>query len=348
MDSNQYSHAPDWRKQLRANSLRTSWVILLFFSIYLGLGLLIDTYLNLSPQTPTVSDTLWALLSFQITPVVTLVMLGVAGVSLWVTFHFSDQLMLLGTEYQLVPADSSDPTEKQLYHVVEELTLAAGMRYVPKIYIIDADYMNAFASGHSEKSAMVAITRGLLTKLDRSELQAVMAHELSHIRHGDIKLTMTASVLSNLTLMTLDVVFYNMMFARGENEEQRGNNQLAIIIMILRFLLPLVTVLLTFYLSRTREYMADAGCVELTRDNQPLGRALLKIHQDTLAHATQYNAAYRNTTHEDVRRASYLYDPSQAGISMVQSANNLFSTHPDLANRLKALGIEFDPALFNK
>lgn len=341
----QNNQTPDWRKQLKKNTLRTTWVILLFFAIYLGLGLLIDTYLHISPQTPTAADSFHALITLQITPIVTLIMLGVASISLFVTFSFADQLMLLGTEYQQVTAETTDPSGKQLYHVVEELTLAAGMRYVPKIYIIDADYMNAFASGHSEKSAMVAITRGLLTKLDRSELQAVMAHELSHIRHGDIKLTMTASVLSNLTLMALDVVFYNLMFSRDE-EEQRGNNQLAIIIMLLRFLLPLVTLLLTFYLSRTREYMADAGCVELTRDNQPLGRALLKIHQDSVAHAAQYSNAYRNTAHEDVRCASYLYDPSQAGISMLQSANNLFSTHPDLANRLKALGIPFDPTLF--
>ena len=86
--------------------------------------------------------------------------------------------------------------------------------------------------------------------------------------------------------------------------------------------------------------MADAGCVELTRDNQPLAHALLKIHQDTEQNAAQYQAAYQSTAHEDVRRASYIYDPSQAGISMMASASNLFSTHPDLKNRLKALGVE--------
>jgi heat shock protein HtpX len=341
IDSN-HSQAADWRKQLKRNSQRTTCVIIIFFSIYIFLGLLIDTYLNLSPNTPTISATLTALLTFQIMPKATLVMLAVASISLWATYQFSDQLMLLGTEYQEVTAESTAADEKQLYHVIEELTIAAGMKNMPKIYIIDAGYMNAFASGFSEKSSMVAVTRGLLDKLDRSELQAVMAHELSHIRHGDIKLTMTASVLSNLILMVIDFLFYSVMFSRNQEQEERGGNQLAFVIVILRFLLPLITVLLTFYLSRTREYMADAGCVELTRDNQPLARALLKIHQDSVDHAEKYQAEYRNTTHEDVRRASYIYDPSQAGISLMQSASNLFSTHPDLENRLKALGVKIN------
>lgn len=102
--------------------------------------------------------------------------------------------------------------EKKLYNVIEEMKVAAGLSFMPKVYIIEADYMNAFASGLSEKSAMVAITRGLMNKLDRAELQAVMAHELSHIRHQDIKLTMMASVLSNIMLIIVDLLFYNLIF----------------------------------------------------------------------------------------------------------------------------------------
>mgnify|MGYP000473378456 CR=1 FL=1 len=331
----------DWRQQLKMNQYRTKVVIFLFFLIYLALGLLIDIYLNLNSGQTSVSNILKLIATGVIIPKATLVLFFIALISLWVTLHFSDQLMLLGTEYQEVTATSSNQQEQQLYNVIEELKIAAGLKYMPKIYIINANYMNAFASGFSEKSAMVAITRGLLEKLDRSELQAVMAHELSHIRHGDIKLTMTASLLSNLILMVVDFLFYRLIFAQQEEENGKNTAQLTFIIMILRFILPIVTLFLTFYLSRTREYMADAGCVELTRDNQPLAKALLKIHQDTLKNAADYQSEYANTAHESVRRASYLYDPSQAGISMMESVNNLFSTHPDLKNRLKALGIDY-------
>ena len=122
--------------------------------------------------------------------------------------------MLLGTDYhEITPTTARNLSDKQLYNIVEELKIAAGLQYMPKIYLIEADYMNAFASGYSEKSAMVAITRGLMAKLDRSELQAVMAHELSHIRHLDIKLTLMASVLANLMVMVLDIFFYHAIFS---------------------------------------------------------------------------------------------------------------------------------------
>jgi heat shock protein HtpX len=230
--------------------------------------------------------------------------------------------------------------EKQLYNVIEELKVAAGLHYMPKIYIIEADYMNAFASGYSEKSAMMAITRGLMEKLNRAELQAVMAHELSHIRHQDIKLTLMASVLSNLILLVLDVLFYKFLFSGGRRNQQQ--QMIFMIIMILRYVMPLVTILLMMYLSRTREFMADAGCVELMRDNEPLASALLKIHQDHTANVQQSQAAYNQSAHEEIRRASYLYDPRYAGINAGQSLSNLFSTHPPLKARLAALGVKTD------
>src|SRR5438270_7626552 len=95
------------------------------------------------------------------------------------------------------------------------MKVAASIRYMPKVFIIEANYMNAFASGYSEKSSMVAITRGLMNKLTREEMKAVMAHELSHIRHLDIKLTLMASVLSNIILMVLDILYFSVLFGGG-------------------------------------------------------------------------------------------------------------------------------------
>lgn len=330
----------DWRAQLRRNQARTRWVIAIFILFYLLVGLLIDTYMysntyyNIDPASIFI-----ALITLHLTPVATLITGAVALISLFITYSFYDKIMLLGTNYrEITPETAQSLVEKQLYNVMEELKIAAGLHYLPKIYIIEADYMNALASGYSEKSAMVAITSGLLAKLDRNELQAVMAHEMSHIRHGDIKLTLMASVLSNILLIAVDLLFYNIMFSR--NRRREGGNGLIMIIIVLRYLLPLMTVLLTLYLSRTREYMADAGCVELMRDNVPLARALLKIHQDHQANADTYRQEYSQTAHEDVRRAAYLYDPAQSGIEPIQSLANLFSTHPDIKERLAALGVK--------
>lgn len=330
--------AADWRAQLQRNTRRTHGVMLVFVIFYVLIGLLIDLYIN-SGRYPQASLELilQALVTFKLIPWATLITAGIALISLWVTYTFYDKLILLGTDYKEITEESAQSlAEKQLYNVVEELKIAAGLHFMPKVYVIDADYMNAFASGYSEKTALVAITRGLIEKLDRSELQAVMAHELSHIRHGDIKLTLTASVLSNILLIVIDLMFYNILFNR--DRENKADQRLVFAIIVLRYLLPLATLLLMLYLSRTREYMADAGCVELMRDNVPLVHALLKIHQDHQSNSEVYGQQYSQTAHEDVRRAAYLYDPVQAGIEPVKSLSNLFSTHPDIEHRLAALG----------
>jgi heat shock protein HtpX len=333
----------DWRSTLRQNSQRTYIVIFLFFAIYIGIGFLADMYMySVSYPRAEPSQLFYGLITLQLFPLITLVMTAVAAISLYVSYAFYDKLMLLGTEYhEINDKTASTVEEQQLYHVIEEMKISAGLRYMPKVFIIEADYMNAFASGYSEKSAMVAITRGLMQKLNRDELQAVMAHELSHIRHMDIKLTLTASLLANLTIIVLDILFYNAVFSsRRNNEENRSNGGLVMIIMIVRYLLPVISVLLLLYLSRKRELMADAGCVELMRDNEPLARALIKINDDHTTHRDDYRQAYASTPHENVRREAYIFDPFQAGIEPITSISDAFSTHPSLATRLEALGFK--------
>ena len=335
------THNANWRKTLRQNQLRTYCVIASYILIYLVVGLIIDAFWQAHHYPYASMGQLFAaLVTLQIPPIATAITLLIAVISLWVTFVFHDKLMLLGTEYREInPNSNASVEEQQLYNVVEEMKLSAGLKFMPKVYIIEADYMNAFASGYSEKSAMVAITRGLMQKLNRSELQAVMAHELSHIRHMDIKLTLFASVLSNLILMMLDVLFYSALFSGGDDRE-RGRNQLTIVIVILRLVLPFLTLLLMLYLSRSREYMADAGAVELMRDNHPLANALMKIQQDHQQNAETYGAQYRQTPHENVRREAYIFDPIMAGIQPTSSMSELFSTHPGIENRLAALGFK--------
>ena len=341
----QYNYTTaDWRNQLAVNDRKTKIVIALFIAIYILVGFLIDLYLHPEIHKYTFLEQLNLFIDMQVMPYATLILGGVAVVSVFITFALYDKIVLLGTDYHEVTHDNARSLdEKQLYNVIEELKLAAGMQYMPKIYIIEAEYMNAFASGYSEKSALIAITRGLLLKLERDELQAVMAHELSHIRHHDIKLTLMATVLSNIMLIAIDFLFYSMLFGGGNrrsNSEdgENNDNRLFFVVAILRFVLPLLTVILLMYLSRTREFMADAGAVELTRDNSPLAKALLKISQDHVANKQEYAVAYGQTAHENVRRAAYIFDPVQAGIKIQEAAGSIFSTHPPLKARLKALG----------
>ena len=329
--------AADWRKQLQINQERTKLVLGVFVLIYLAVGLLVDIYTHTNLDNVTLVEAASSLLTFKVLPVASIIMVSIAIISILITFALHDKIMLLGTSYrEITEKNANSLEEKQLYNVVGELQMAASLRYLPKIYIIDASYMNAFASGYSEKSAMIAITQGLLQKLSRSELQAVIAHEMSHIRHQDIKLTLAISVLSNIMIIAIDVLFRFMLFG---DRRKRDNNNLFIIITILRFVLPLLTVVLCLYLSRTREFMADAGSVELTRDNNAMVNALIKISDDHTNNQEAYSKDYNLAGHEDVRRASYIFDPTQAGIKMQQSMASMFSTHPPLQQRLAALGI---------
>jgi heat shock protein HtpX len=343
LHSNYSAGSVNWRSALKANNNRTIVVIALFFAIYLVVGLLIDTLIYTNTLTTSApyyanmdpGQIFFQLLSLQLFPAATLVMLVIAAVSLFLALTFADQLMLLGTEYtEITPQTARTLQEKQLYNIVEELKIAGGLAYMPKVYIIDADYMNAFASGFSERSAMVAITRGLMEKLDRDELQAVMAHEVSHIRHLDIKLTLIASLLANMTLIALDFAVFSRSNNRRENNNQSRGNGLIALLFLLRYLLPLINILLLLYLSRSREFMADAGCVELTRNNEPLARALIKISGDYQQHKDDYQPV----PHDSIRREAYIFDPAQAGIKSLASTNDLFSTHPSLEDRLAALG----------
>lgn len=332
----------NWRQIIRQNTRRTYFVIFLFFIIYGAIGIIVDLYLNESfyPNAP-LSEIFIALITLQILPIATVIMLAIAGISLIVSFLLHDRLIMLGTNYhEITPQNTRNTTETQLYNVVEEMKIAASLNFMPRVFIIDADYMNAFASGYSEKSAMVAITRGLLQKLNRDELQAVMAHELSHIRHLDIKITLTASLLANLSIIVLDILFRTAIFSNRRKSGGRSRNGLLAIIMLLRFLLPIISVLLLFYLSRKRELMADAGCVQLMRANEPLASALIKIQDDHKANYQQYQQLYQQTPHENIRKDFYIYDPSEIGIKQLVSINDLFSTHPSLAERLNALGFK--------
>ena len=332
-----HATAGDWRAQLKMNERKTKQVIALFFLVYLTVGFVADLFVahSLYPQV-SLDRIAGALLTLKLVPYATLLMFAFAAVSLIITYSMYDRIMLLGTEYKEITEQSAQTlAEKQLYHVVEEMKVAAGLQYMPKVFIIDAEYMNAFASGYSEQSAMVAITRGLMEKLDRAELQAVMAHELSHVRHHDIKLTLTVAVLSNILLIVIDMLFYSVLFGR---DDRREGNPLVTVIVILRYVIPLVTMFLALFLSRTREYMADAGCVELMRDNEPMARALLKISQDHAQHAQQYEQEYGNTAHEQVRQASYLFDPSD--IDPIKALSSAFSTHPSIDQRLAAIGFK--------
>ena len=348
-DNLQYGSV-NWREVVRKNTRRTYFVIATFLVVFFLLGIFVDTfwryselanyyYSHTGKQLPISQVFMW-LVTLQIPPYATMIISVVAIIWVFITFNMYDKIMLSGTQYHEVSADSQDPLAKRVYNVVEEMKVAAGMRYMPKVFLIDANYMNAFASGYSEKSAMVAITTKLANALNRDELQAVMAHELTHIRNQDIKLNLFTMVLSNMMLIIMDFLFYSALFSGNNRNSNNRNNNAAvffIIIIVLRYVLQIFTIFMMLFLSRTREYMADAGAVELMRTNMPMANALIKIANDSNTQEAQYS--YKHNKNENLRRASYIFDPLSAGFSG-GDMSDLFSTHPSIEKRLASIGVK--------
>jgi heat shock protein HtpX len=222
----------------------------------------------------------------------------------------------------------------QLVNVVGELAIAAGVP-MPRVYLINDTAPNAFATGRDPQHASVAITTGLLQKLDREELQGVMAHELSHVRNYDIRFSLIVGVLVGSIALLADF-FLRFTFWGGGRRGRRDSggdsgNGFAVVIMIVAILLailaPIAARLVQLAVSRQREYLADASGVELTRNPYGLERALAKITLDT----EPLEVANRATQH------LYFDNPIKAATGGTKS---LFSTHPaalDRINRLRDL-----------
>lgn len=207
----------------------------------------------------------------------------------------------------------------QLYNIVEEMKIASGLP-MPQVYIIDAAAPNAFATGRDPEHSAVAVTTGLMAKLNREELQGVIAHEMSHIRHFDIRYATLAAVLVGATALIADGFLRG--FGRGRGG--RGNLPLLLIAVAFAVLAPLSAQLLQMAISRQREFLADAGAVELTRNPEGLASALEKIAADP----EPLEVANRATA------PLYIINPLK---KFSMSSKALFSTHPATEARIKAL-----------
>ncbi|HET7478900.1 MAG TPA: M48 family metallopeptidase [Rubrobacteraceae bacterium] len=215
-----------------------------------------------------------------------------------------------------------------LFNVVEEMTIASGLP-MPKVYIIDDTAPNAFATGRDPEHAAVAVTKGLLDKLDRDELQGVIAHEMSHVGNFDIRYSMLVGILVGTTVLISDFFLRGLWFGGGRGGRSReGGGQIQLIMMVIAILLailaPIFARLLQLSISRQREYLADATAVQMTRNPAALADALQKISGDREV----LEAANRATAH------LYIVNPIK---KFEKRSKGLFSTHPPIEERIKIL-----------
>ena len=199
-----------------------------------------------------------------------------------ISWAFGDTMMLNSAKAHEINADN--PENKEIFRAVENVAIAAGLP-CPKVYIIDDDSMNAFATGRSPKDASVALTKGIIKKLDRLELEGVIAHEMAHIGNRDIRLDMLLITGVGVTVFAADMILRTAVYGGSfTNNEDNKNNSGAILLMVwLAFMVfnILITPLLRMAISRNREYAADATGAKITRNPKALASALRKITTDS-------------------------------------------------------------------
>lgn len=294
---------------------RWTWLIIgIFILFFLFIGLGFDYYYGVRLQMP----------------IFTVVALLFGVIAAYSGYRYGDQLVLYSTHAREL--DFSDPKQKQWQNVVEEVSIAAGIP-LPKTYIIEDPDPNAFATGRSPETASIAVTRGLLEALNRDELQAVAAHEMSHVKNFDIRLMLMIAVLVGAVALIADWARRGLFYGgRRSSRRSEGSGYIVLVILVIWLitviLAPILSQLMALFVSRKREYLADASGAELTRNPLALASALEKIS----SHVEPTRSINQGTAH------LCICDPKGQALANKEGwAADLFATHPPINKRIEAL-----------
>jgi len=306
--------------QQRRNLANTRWFIAGFVVLLALMGLGADGLLYAGGFSPGI-------------PFATLGALCMGGFSAWWSLHEGDKAVIEST--RAVPLDPSDPKQRMLENVVEEMAIAGGVPK-PAIYIVPDSDPNAFATGSGPERASIAVTQGLLDTLNREELQGVVSHELSHVRNYDVRLMTVVAALAGAVLLLADWSRRGLWWGggrgRSSNDRNGGGGGLGILFAVLWVvsivLAPIIAQVVSLAVSRQREYLADASGAELTRNPLALASALEKIAA-AVAPTPSIKQGIAHLCIEDPRGGS---PDGQPGFFA-----GLFSTHPPVARRIELL-----------
>ncbi len=236
------------------------------------------------------------------------------------SYWFSDKIVLKLSGAKLAKREEYF----DLYTSVENLSITAGLP-MPKVYVVSDDAPNAFATGRDKNHAVICATTGLLKILDKTELEGVIAHELSHVGNRDMLLSTVVVVLVGFVTILADMFLRSMFFGGGRDSNSKGGNVLMIVGIVLSILAPIFAILIQLAISRKREFLADASGALLTRYPEGLANALRKISQYSKPMIRQSSAI------------AHLYIADPKGSRFGKKIGSFFATHPPVEERVKAL-----------
>lgn len=247
----------------------------------------------------------------------------IAGVVIWFLIAFASHSAMINAATGARPLTRKE--NMRIYNLTENLCMSVGMT-TPKIYIIDSPVLNAYASGINEKSYAVTLTRGIIEKLDDKELEGVIAHELTHIRNRDVRLLIISIIFVGIFAFAVNALYRMVIYGSGRrrNKDNNVDGRVFLIALVIAIVAYFFSILFKFALSRKREYLADAGAVEMTKNPDAMANALRKISGNSDL----------ETKSDDVKQMFIDNSPKKGIFSAL---GGLFSTHPPIEKRIAFL-----------
>ena len=300
-------------KQIRKNNLNSILLLVAFPVLLLAM-----TYLFLF----FVNEQEIELTNLQYIQTIPLVLVGVA---IWflVAWAGHSTFIRLATGSKHLERKEN----KRVYNLVENLCIQEGMT-MPKVFVIEDDSLNAFASGINQKSFSISLSRGIINKLNDEELEGVIAHELSHIKNRDVRVLIISIIFVGIFAFLAEMAFRSLRFAgRGKrNNNGKGSGGVILIAIVITAIAYFISILLRFGISRKREYLADAGAAEMTKKPYALASALRKVSEDPMIEAVESR---------DVAQL-FISNPKPSAHKSA-SWDNMFATHPPIEKRIQLL-----------
>ncbi len=300
-------------KQIRKNNFNSLLLLIAFPALLLGMLYALVFFLQSEHKEDP--DTLF----LQTMPFV------LAGVGIWFLIAWAGHAAFIRM------ATGSKALErienKRVYNLLENLCISQGMA-MPKLYIIEDDSLNAFASGISARSYSISLSRGIINKLDDDELEGVIAHELTHIKNKDVRLLVVSIIFVGIFAFLAEVAFRSLRHVGSgrKSKDSKGSGAIILIAIVITAVAYFISILLRFGISRKREYLADAGSAEMTKKPYALANALRKISGDPLIEAVESR---------DV--AQLFIDNPKPSVHKSASWDNMFATHPPIEKRIELL-----------
>ena len=300
-------------KQIRKNNFNSALLLIAFPALLLAMVYALIYFLQKEHNTDP------GTLFLQAMPVV----LGAVGVWFLIAWAGHSTFIRLATGSK--PLDRI--ANKRVYNLVENICISQGMA-MPKVYVIEDDSLNAFASGINAKSYSVSLSRGIINKLDDDELEGVIAHEITHIKNRDVRLLIVSIIFVGIFAFLAELAFRSLRFAGSgkKSKDSKGSGAIILIAIVITAVAYFISILLRFGISRKREYLADAGAAEITKKPYALANALRKISSDPLIEAVESR---------DV--AQLFIDNPKPSVHKSASWDNMFATHPPIDKRIELL-----------